>query len=91
MKDVRAPGVIEPVMVRLAPYITTAMTDRVDAAFTLPKNIPTTFCSRKNAKNKCCNEGLNWKDSEEIVLKWDKRALTACLSPRFSVSLTFSE
>lgn len=48
MKDVRAPGVIAPLIVRVAPYITTTITDRVDAAFKLPEKRPTTFCRRKN-------------------------------------------
>lgn len=45
MKDVSAPVVIEPVIVKLAPYITTIITDSVDAAFRPPKKSPTTFCS----------------------------------------------
>lgn len=50
MKDVRAPGVMEPMIVKLAPYITTTITDSVDAAFRAPKNIPTTFCSNKELR-----------------------------------------
>lgn len=50
MKDVRAPGVMEPVIVKLAPYITTTITDRVDAAFKPPKKSPTTFCSKKQLR-----------------------------------------
>lgn len=44
MKEVRFPALMEPAIVRLAPYITTTITDRVDAAFRPPKNKPTTFC-----------------------------------------------
>lgn len=43
MKDVRAPEVIEPEIVNLAPYITTTITDNVDAAFIPPEKQPTTF------------------------------------------------
>lgn len=43
MKDVRAPVVIDPFMVRLAPYITTITTDNVDAAVSPPEKRPTTF------------------------------------------------
>ena len=32
MKDVRDPGLMNPLIVRLAPYITTTITDKVDAA-----------------------------------------------------------
>lgn len=46
MKEVRSPGLIEPLIVRVAPYITTMITDSVDAAFRLPKNRPTAFCTR---------------------------------------------
>lgn len=48
IKDVRAPGVIAPWIVRVAPYITTTIIDRVDAAFKLPEKRPTTFCRRKH-------------------------------------------
>lgn len=47
MKDVRAPEVIEPEIVNLAPYITTTITDNVDAAFIPPEKKPTTFCSTR--------------------------------------------
>lgn len=43
MKDVRAPGLMEPLIVKLAPYITTTMTDSVDAALRPPKKSPTTL------------------------------------------------
>lgn len=52
MKEVRAPGVIEPAIVKWAPYITTMITDSVDAAFKPPKNKPTTFCNQKTIKKK---------------------------------------
>jgi len=45
MKDVRAPAVTEPVIVKLAPYITTTITERVDTALRPPKKSPTTFCT----------------------------------------------
>jgi len=50
MKDVKAPGVIppEPLIVRIAPYMTTTITDRVDAAFSPPKNSPATCYSSQN-------------------------------------------
>lgn len=49
MKDVRAPGVMPvPLIVKIAPYITTTITDRVDAAFSPPKNKPATFYSDQN-------------------------------------------
>lgn len=43
MKEVRAPAVKEPVIVKYAPYITTTITDNMDAAFSPPKNRPTTL------------------------------------------------
>jgi len=48
MKDVREPAVMDPLMVRLAPYITTVTTDKVVAAFSPPAKRPTTFCSKCN-------------------------------------------
>jgi len=50
MKEVRAPGDIWPMMVKLAPYMTTTITDSVEAAFRLPKKMPTTLCSGKTGK-----------------------------------------
>lgn len=50
MKDVRAPGVIKPAIVKLAPYITTKITDNVDAAFRPPKKSPTTFCCNQKMR-----------------------------------------
>lgn len=44
MKDVRAPVVMDPLIVRLAPYITTITTDNVEAEFNPPENRPTTTC-----------------------------------------------
>jgi hypothetical protein len=52
MKDVRAPVVIDPVIVKLAPYITTMITERVDAAFRPPKKSPTSFCTSKQVDQK---------------------------------------
>lgn len=49
MKDVREPEVIEPEIVNLAPYITTTITDNVEAAFIPPEKQPTTFCSTTNS------------------------------------------
>lgn len=48
MKDVRAPVVMEPEIVKLAPYNTTIITDSVDAALRPPKKKPTTFCRRNS-------------------------------------------
>lgn len=45
MKDVRSPADIEPLIVRVAPYMTTIITDSVEAAFRLPKKRPTAFCT----------------------------------------------
>ena len=50
MNEVRDPGLIVPAIVKLAPYITTMITDSVDAAFRPPKKRPTTFCTRRNKK-----------------------------------------
>lgn len=49
MKEVKAPGVMPvPLIVRIAPYITTTITDKVEAAFNPPKNIPETFYTEEN-------------------------------------------
>jgi hypothetical protein len=47
MKDVRSPEVMEPLIVKLAPYITTTITESVDAALRPPEKSPTTFCITK--------------------------------------------
>lgn len=47
MKDVRDPGVMDPLIVRVAPYITTAITDSVEAALRPPEKKPTTFYREK--------------------------------------------
>lgn len=47
MKDVSEPAVIVPVIVKYAPYTTTTMTDKVDAAFRPPKNRPINLCKDK--------------------------------------------
>lgn len=44
MKDVRSPEDMEPLIVKLAPYITTIMTESVDAALRPPEKSPTIFC-----------------------------------------------
>jgi hypothetical protein len=44
MKDVRSPEVMAPLIVKLAPYITTTITESVDAALRPPEKSPTTFC-----------------------------------------------
>ena len=46
MKDVRAPGVTKPLIVKVAPYITTTITDSIDAAFRPPIKSPSTCYSR---------------------------------------------
>jgi hypothetical protein len=47
MKDVRSPEVMAPLIVKLAPYITTTITESVDAALRPPEKSPTTFCITK--------------------------------------------
>lgn len=54
MKDVRSPEDMEPLIVKLAPYITTTITESVDAALRPPEKSPTTFCMSKRYKIKCC-------------------------------------
>lgn len=82
MKDVRAPVVMEPPIVKVAPYITTTITDSVDAAFRPPEKSPTTFYSRNQLKL----ERIESRESDKR-----HRELTACLRPRLRVSSTFSE
>ena len=52
MKDVRSPGDMAPIIVKLAPYITTVITESVDAALRPPKNSPTTLCITKQPRLK---------------------------------------
>jgi len=47
MKDVRSPEDMAPLIVKLAPYITTTITESVDAALRPPEKSPTTFCIAK--------------------------------------------
>lgn len=83
MKDVRAPGVMPvPFIVSIAPYITTTIIGRVDAAFSPPKNIPATFCGNQNQMTQADKTQRDHKSQEK---------LTACVSPKFNVSSTFSE
>jgi hypothetical protein len=108
MKDVRAPVVIDPVIVKLAPYITTMITERVDAAFRPPKKSPTIFCTSKQVDQKihvnkdmmiyflllfCCWMGMCRVYVQVSLKSRSKKTkeLTACLSPSFNVSSTFSE
>ena len=56
MKDVRAPGVTKPLIVKVAPYITTTITDGVDAAFRPPIKSPSTCYSRLEKKLKIVSE-----------------------------------
>ena len=44
MNDVSDPVVMTPFIVKCAPYTTTAPIESVDAADTVPENIPTTNC-----------------------------------------------
>lgn len=39
---------MDPVIVKYAPYITTTITDNVDAALSPPKNRPTNLCIEDN-------------------------------------------
>jgi len=50
MKDVRSPEVMKPLIVKLAPYITTTITESVEAALRPPENTPTTFCITKQIR-----------------------------------------
>ena len=50
MKDVRSPEDMEPLIVKLAPYITTTITESVDAALRPPEKSPTTFCITKQIR-----------------------------------------
>lgn len=80
MKEARAPGLMNPLIAKLAPYITTIITDKVVVAKRPPENNPITFCymirlgvrAMKLQKDRC------------IHIK-----LTACLSPSCNVSSTF--
>lgn len=50
MKDVRSPEDMAPLIVKLAPYITTTITESVDAALRPPEKRPTTFCITKQIR-----------------------------------------
>lgn len=50
MKDVRSPEDMAPLIVKFAPYITTTITDSVDAALRPPEKSPTTFCITKQVR-----------------------------------------